>query len=233
MAPRPIARLHLITPDVPSEAAVDALVPVLREAVDRGARWVQVRVKGGTDRVRLERTRRLVEAARSGPEGATVVVDDRVDLALAVGAEGVHVGADDLPVAVARDLMGPQAVIGATCRNPEDARRATDAGADYVGVGPVFATRTKTGLPGPIGPAAVEAVVRATPVPVIAISGITVERVPELLDAGAHGIAVVAAVFSAPDPGAEVRRLLDALTPGTDGRPGLPAALASPERATR
>jgi thiamine-phosphate pyrophosphorylase len=193
----------------------DGVEAVTAQAVAAGAPLVQVRVKDATDRVRLAHAERLHRMCRAA--GARCLINDRVDLALAVSADGVHLGADDVPVEVARRLLGDRAVVGATCRNPEAARRAVDAGASYVGVGPVFATTTKAGLPDPIGLAGVEAVAAAVAVPVIAIAGVTVEGVPALLDAGAWGVAVVGAVFAAPDPSQAVGELLDALG---IGRPG-------------
>ncbi len=144
-------------------------------------------------------------------EAHTCLVNDRVDLALAVGADGVHVGGDDLPVDVARRLLGEHALVGATCRNPEAARRAVDAGASYLGVGPAYVTSTKTGLPDPMGPGGVEAIARAVSIPVIAIAGVTAGHVPELLDAGAWGVAVVGAVYGAADPAGAVAELLEVL----------------------
>lgn len=187
----------------------DDVEAVSDQAVAAGAPLLQVRVKDARDRDRLahaERLRWICHAA-----GARCLINDRVDLALAVSADGAHVGADDVPVEVARRLLGDGAIVGATCRDPEAARRAVDAGASYVGVGPAFATTTKVGLPDPIGLAGIEAVASAVPVPVIAIAGVTVERVPALLEAGAWGVAVVGAVYGAPDPQQVVGELLDAL----------------------
>lgn len=205
-----IARLQLITP--PSTDA--SVVTRTRAALAAGASWVQVRTKPASDRARLELAS-AVQAA-CAERGATCLVDDRVDLALAVGAAGVHVGADDLPVALARRLLGPDALIGATCRTADDVARAADEGADYVGVGPVHATTTKAGLPDPIGAAGLAAITRRATLPVIAISGITVARVAEVLDAGAHGVAVVGAVYDAPDIDDAVASLLDLLPVGSD-----------------
>lgn len=201
-----IGRLHLITPDTADPAVLD----VTRTVLAAGVPVVQVRRKSGTDRERLAQLRSYVDACTS--VGATCVVDDRVDLALAAGAAGVHVGADDLPVTEARRLLGPGAVVGGTCRDAEDARRAEAEGATYVGVGPVYASSTKVGLPEPMGPAGIERIAAAVSIPVIAISGITLERVPELLDAGVHGVAVVAAIYGAPDPVAAASGFLAALT---------------------
>ena len=205
-----IARLQLITP--PSTDA--SVVTRTRAALAAGASWVQVRTKPASDRARLELAS-AVQAA-CAERGATCLVDDRVDLALAVGAAGVHVGADDLPVALARRLLGADALIGATCRTADDVARAADEGADYVGVGPVHATTTKAGLPDPIGAAGLAAITRRATLPVIAISGITVARVAEVLDAGAHGVAVVGAVYDAPDIDDAVASLLDLLPVGSD-----------------
>jgi thiamine-phosphate pyrophosphorylase len=146
--------------------------------------------------------------------GATCLVNDRLQVALAVGADGGHVGGDDLPVAAARRVLGPDAILGATARAPESAREAVAAGATYLGVGPAFATTTKDGLPDPIGVGGVGAVAAAVSVPVIAIGSVTAARVPGLLAAGAYGVAVVTAVSDAADPAAACAELLAALRPG-------------------
>jgi thiamine-phosphate pyrophosphorylase len=208
----PVARLHLITPDADPVLVLAATAV----ALDAGAPWVQVRTKrvgdGGppTDRARLELVAAVV--ARCAPLGATCVVDDRVDLALAVGAAGVHLGDEDLPLPVARGLAPATFVVGATCRDPDAARRAEAEGATYLGVGPVYATGTKAGLPDPIGVRGLARVAAAVQIPVIAIAGVTAAQVPEVLDAGAHGIAVIGAVYGAPDPAEATRELLDALS---------------------
>jgi thiamine-phosphate pyrophosphorylase len=145
------------------------------------------------------------------PAGATCLVNDRVDVALAVGAAGTHLGADDLPVAAARRVAGPGHLIGGTARDPELARRLVAECADYLGIGPAYPTTTKTSLPDALGPARIGAVAAGVAVPVIAIGGITAERVPELLAAGAAGVAVVGAVSGAADPAAATRQLLRAL----------------------
>jgi thiamine-phosphate pyrophosphorylase len=200
-----IGQLHVITATLPAPellARIDAVVGA-------GAPVVQLRTKEGDDADRL----RLAVAARQRCEvwGTTLVLNDRADIAVAAGAAGVHVGATDLPVAAARTVVGPDRLVGATCRDPESARRAEAEGADYLGVGPAYATTTKSGLPDALGPAGVAAVVGAVSVPVVAIGGVTAARVAELLDAGAAGVAVVGAVFAAPDPAAAVAELLDAL----------------------
>ncbi|GLH97916.1 thiamine phosphate synthase [Phytohabitans aurantiacus] len=199
----PFPRLHLITDSFAvARAAVDAAGPELA---------VQVRVEDGVDdRDAYELAGKVVELCVGA--GALCLVNDRLHVALAVGAGGGHVGALDLPVDAARRVLGPGAVLGATARDPGTARRAVAAGATYLGVGPAYATSTKDGLPPPIGPAGVAAVAAAVGVPVIAIAGVTAARVPELLESGAYGVAVIGAIGRAPDPGAATIELLKALS---------------------
>lgn len=184
----PLGRLHVL---------VDSLI-VAEAALEGGAPTLQVRIKSGTDASRLHLTEAIIERCRAAD--ATCLVNDRADVALAVGADGVHVGADDLPVHVVRALLGPGRLVGGTARDPETAQRLVAEGASYLGVGPTFATRSKTGLPEPIGVAGVRAVAEAVDVPVIAIAGITADRVEEVLVAGAWGVAVIGAIADAPDP---------------------------------
>lgn len=178
-------------------------------ALEAGAPLVQVRSKAPSDRRRW--TDAVAVQRLCAASGSRCVVNDRADVAQAVGAHGVHVGDDDLPAPVVRRLLGPGALVGVTCRDPEGARRAVDEGASYLGVGPAYATTTKVGLPDPLGPAGIARVAAAVAIPVIAIAGIDATRVPELLDAGAHGVAVVSAVYEAADPAAAVRELLSAI----------------------
>jgi thiamine-phosphate pyrophosphorylase len=201
-------RLHVLTD---TRAGRDGLGAVAA-AVAAGAPVVQVRAEHTTDRALLEFTRRVVEICAA--RGASCIVNDRVDVALAAGAQGTHLGEEDLPVAAVRRIAGPGHVIGGTARDPRTAAELVVAGVDYLGVGPAYATSTKDGLPSPIGPAGVAAVARSVAVPVIAIGGVTAERVPELLGAGAHGVAVVSAISADPDPAAATRALLDALHDG-------------------
>ncbi|MFD6564512.1 thiamine phosphate synthase [Micromonospora profundi] len=204
-----LGRLHLITDTRPGQDPLTVVRAALTAA--RADLVVQVRVEdSATDREAYDLACRVL--ALCTPCGATCLVNDRLHVALAVGAAGGHVGADDLPVAAGRRVLGPTGVLGATARVPETAIAAIAAGADYLGVGPCHATTTKTGLPDPIGPAGVRAVVDAVDVPVIAIGGVTAARVPALRDAGAYGVAVVGAVSAAADPAQATAELLRALT---------------------
>jgi thiamine-phosphate pyrophosphorylase len=203
----PLGRLHLITDTRPGRDAV----AVVAAALAAGVPVVQVRVEDdATDREAYELAARVKSLCDQ--HSATCLVNDRLHVALAVGAAGGHVGDDDLPVAAARRVLGPAAVLGATCRDPAGARAAVAAGASYLGVGPAFATATKGGLPAAIGPAGIAAVAAAVPdTPVIAIGGITADRVAAVRDAGAYGVAVIGAVSGAADPAAAARQLFHAL----------------------
>jgi thiamine-phosphate pyrophosphorylase len=155
----------------------------------------------------------LVPAAR-------VIVNDRIDVALMIGADGVHLGASDMAVADARRLvdraagrrflMGPF-LIGATCRSASDVAAAAAAGADYAGVGPVFATTSKAGLPLPLGLNGLTAAAERSPVPVLGIGGISTDDVADVLAAGADGVAVIGGIWSAADPVAAARAMVAAV----------------------
>lgn len=200
-----LGRLHVLTDARGGAAALDAVAA----AVGAGAPIVQVRHKDCTDRALYEFAARVVGIC--DPAGATCIVNDRVDVAVAVGAAGTHLGADDLPIRAARRVAGAGHLLGGTARNPQQAAELVAAGADYLGVGPVYRSTTKAGLPDPMGTAGIAAVAEAVEVPVIAISGVTADRVGELLAAGAWGVAVVGAISGAADPAAATRRFLDEL----------------------
>ncbi|MFG3705402.1 thiamine phosphate synthase [Micromonospora sp. NPDC047670] len=203
-----LGRLHLITDTRPGRDPLTVLRAAL--PVARAELVVQVRVTDdATDREAYDLARRAL--ALCARYDATCLVNDRLHVALAVGAAGGHVGADDLPVGAARRVLGPAAVLGATAREPGAAAEAVAAGASYLGVGPCHATDTKTGLPAPIGPAGVRAVAEAVAVPVIAIGGVTAANAPALLAAGAYGVAVVGALSGAADPARATAELLGAL----------------------
>jgi thiamine-phosphate pyrophosphorylase len=202
----PIGRLHLITDARPGR---DVLA-VVAAALSAGADTIQVRVPDDVgDRAAFELSTRVLGLCRGN--GVTCLVNDRLDVALAVGADGAHVGEDDLPVSAARAVLGRHAIVGATARDSHAARLAVRDGADYLGVGPAYATSTKKGLPYPIGVAGVGAVARAVAIPVIAIGGVTVANVTPLRAAGAYGVAVVGAINDADDPGAATAALWQAV----------------------
>jgi thiamine-phosphate pyrophosphorylase len=146
-------------------------------------------------------------ARRCREVGATLIVNDRVDLALAVDAAGVHVGQDDLPAAAARPLLRPGQVLGVSTHDPAQAHRAVEDGADYVAVGSMFPTGSKEGFQ-LVGPDLIRRLRPAIPVPLIGIGGVTVDNAGDVIRAGADGVAVIAAVCGALDPAAATRELL-------------------------
>jgi len=203
--------LHVITDARPGRQPLTVVAGAVAAArrLDACHRLaVQVRVEDDvSDRDAYELADAVLELCR--PHGVLCLVNDRLHVALAVGADGAHVGADDLPVAVARRVIGPMGVLGATCREAAAARAARRAGASYLGVGPAFRTRTKAGLPDPLGPAAVGAVAAAVPdTPIVAIGGVTAGNARSLIGAGAAAVAVVGAVADAADPARATEKLM-------------------------
>jgi thiamine-phosphate pyrophosphorylase len=209
-----LGRLHVLTD---ARAGRDALA-VAVAALSAGAPVIQVRAKGRTDRDLFDFAVRVAAACRAA--GATCLVNDRADLAVAIDADGVHVGADDLPIPAVRKVVGPEALVGGTARDPEVALRLVAEGASYLGVGPTFATTSKTGLPDPIGVGGVRAVVEAVDVPVLAIAGITAATVEEVMATGAFGVAVIGAVVDSPDPHTATHDLMLAVTKAVDALGG-------------
>ncbi|MER6971227.1 thiamine phosphate synthase [Nocardioides sp. NPDC000445] len=183
------------------------LLPALAAA---GVDGFQVRDKGATTRELVVLTASVIELVAAYE--ARVVVDDRLDVALAAGADGVHLGASDLPLADARriaDAVAPGLIIGATCRDRAAVEAAAAAGADYAGFGPVFATTSKAGLPDPLG---VSAVTDAAGVlPLIAIGGISAASAGPVRAAGAHGVAVIGGLWRQPDPLQAAKELVEAV----------------------
>ena len=200
-----LGRLHVLTDARSGRAPLE----VVAAALSAGAPAVQVRTKGVTDRELYDFATRVAELCAAAR--ALCLVNDRVDVALAVGAGGTHLGAHDLPVAAVRRLAGTRHHVGGTARDAPGARALVAEGATYLGVGPAYVTVTKDGLPDALGPAGVAAVASAVDVPVLAIGGITAACVPALLAAGAYGVAVVSALSDAADPARATRELLNAL----------------------
>ncbi len=186
------------------------LEEVVAVAAGAGVGLVQLREKDLSARELLLLGRRLLGPLREA--GASLVVNDRLDVAFALGAEGVHLGASSLPVAVARRLAGLDLLIGASVHSAEGARRAEEEGADYLVLGTIFETRSHPGVNG-AGPDLVAEVARSVRLPVLAIGGITPRNAPAVLRAGAAGVAVITALQSAEDVAAATRDLLQAMRP--------------------
>jgi thiamine-phosphate diphosphorylase len=187
-------------------------LPDLLEAVlAGGGRLVQLREKTMALAELLPLAQRLVRRCRE--VGATLIVNDRADLALAAGAHGLHVGQDDLPAQHARSLLAPGMILGVSTHDPEQARQAVRAGADYVAVGSIFPTTTKAGFQ-LVGPDLIRRVRPEVPVPLVGIGGITAENAGAVLAAGADAVAVISALCAAPDPEAATRAFLARIAPG-------------------
>ncbi len=195
-------RLIAITDNVRDGQA--GLIARASAAVHGGATCVQLRLKDVAARDLVGVARELIRSV-----GVPVFVNDRVDVAIAAGAAGVHLGADDIPVSAVRSIAPPGFIIGASVGN--DAEVSLSAGADYVGVGPVFATLSKKDAGAPIGLAEFARLSVATGLPAVAIGGITAENARSAIEHGAAGVAVISSVFGSIDPAAAARALVSAI----------------------
>lgn len=178
----------------------------VEEALEGGIRAVQLREKdlSGREMYRLAEAMRAVTAKA----GAKLLVNDRIDVALAVGADGVHLGLASIPPADARRLVGPAALVGCSTHNLAEIREAEGGGADFVIFGPVYPTPSKAAFGPPVGVAALKDACAAARIPVFAIGGVTAANAGEVLAAGAHGIALISAVIAAADPRAAAADLV-------------------------
>lgn len=181
---------------------------VLKLVLGAGVKVIQLREKNWTDRALVARAAEFRDATRSA--GALLIIDDRVDIALAVEADGVHLGQDDLPIATARKLA-PDLVIGASTHNLQEALAAQEAGASYVNIGPVFTTQTKAVPTGTVGPEMLDAITPHLRIPFTTMGGIKEHNLEAVLSRGARHVAVVTAVTAAPDPGTAAWALRSAM----------------------
>ncbi|MBT9312911.1 thiamine phosphate synthase [Leptothoe kymatousa] len=185
------ARTYLVTS--PSER----LVAIVESALKGGVDIVQYREKSADDEIRLKLATQLKQLCHQ--YNSLFIVNDRVDIAVAVGADGVHLGQQDMPMDAARRILGPMPIVGRSTTNPAEMRRAIDEGADYIGVGPVYATPTKPGKAA-AGYGYVRYAVEQAPMPWFAIGGIDLTNVAAVRDAGAPGVAIVRAIMQADEP---------------------------------
>ena len=182
-----------------------ATVEIVRAAVAGGVTCVQLREKSCGTREFIEEARALAAVLRDA--GVPLIINDRVDIALAAGADGVHLGQRDMALADARRLGPPGWIIGISAESVEDAIRAEREGADYIGVSPVFATPTKTDTAPPLGLEGLRAIRAAVKIPLVAIGGIQMANARDVIRAGADGLAVVSAIASADSPQAAAAAL--------------------------
>ena len=201
------SRLCLITDPGGSDCSAEMLKRV-ELALATGVSLVQYRRKQGTDALRLQEARQLAELCQAYQ--ALLIINDRIDLALLVNADGVHLGQDDLPHAAARQLMGPEKLIGRSTHRLAQLEQAQEEGADYLGVGAVYATATKADRTA-AGLGWVRDASASARIPWFAIGGINGDNITEVLAAGASRVAVVSAIMGASDPAAAARQLLTQL----------------------
>ena len=207
-----IGRLHVLTDTVLQNRFSHLELTEL--AISGGADTIQFRQKKGS-------TKELIEIARGmkrlcTEKGAVFIVNDRIDVAIAADADGVHLGQDDFPIPLARKLLGEDRIIGGSAATVEEIETCIREGADYVGFGPVYPTGSKDDA-GPVsGIDFLKRIVSSTPVPVIAIGGIDQSNASHVMGAGAHGIAVISAVCCREDPQKAARDLHDMVAPGNN-----------------
>ena len=196
-------RLYLVTDSSLSRGR--PLIEIVGAALRGGVTVVQYREKSATTRRMIEEAREL--RALCSEAGVPFIVNDRLDVALAVDADGVHVGQDDMPVRVARALLGPGKILGVSANNPAEARDAMAGGADYIGASPVFATPTKPDAPRPLGLDGLRRMAESVGIPVVAIGGMNAENAASVFGGGAAGVAVVSAIVGACDIEAAAREI--------------------------
>jgi thiamine-phosphate pyrophosphorylase len=184
-----------------------SLEDVILRSVRGGARYVQIREKDQSTRDFIEEALRIKNILK--PFDVPLIINDRVDVAIAVKAEGVHVGQNDMPYRMARSLMGPGAVIGLSVETWEDVEEAEGFDCDYIGVSPVFETPTKTDTKGAWGLDGLARIKAFSRHPLVAIGGINVSNAADVVKSGADCVAVVSAVCAAPDPELESRKVAD------------------------
>ena len=183
--------LYLVTSPCPQ------LFSVVEGALQGGLSLVQYRDKTAEDTIRLENAQKLCQLCHH--YGALFILNDRADLALAVDADGVHLGQQDIPIPVAREILGPQRIIGSSTTNPQEMEKGIAEGADYIGVGPVYETPTKAEK-APAGLEYVRHAAENSPLPWFAIGGIDTENIRDVIEAGARQVAVVRAIMQAENP---------------------------------
>ncbi len=194
--------LYLVT------SPAENLLAVVDDALRGGLKLVQYRVKETDDNIWLHQAQQLRQLCRD--YDALFIVNDRVDIAFAVDADGVHLGQTDIPIGLAREILGSQKIIGRSTSNPDEMQTAIAQGVDYIGVGPVYKTPTKPDKEA-AGLEYVEYVEKNCSIPWFAIGGINLENIREVLSVGASGVAVVRAVMDAEQPGLAVRQFLNHL----------------------
>ena len=184
----------------------------IREALAGGCKWIQLRMKGATD----EEVRPIAQKVKEWckEQNATFLIDDRVQLVKEVGADGVHLGKNDMPIAETRKILGDDFIIGGTANTFEDIKAHYEAGADYIGCGPFRFTTTKEKLSPILGLEGYREIIQKMKaenidIPIVAIGGITKEDIPDIMKTGVNGIALSGCILNAKDPAAETHDIIE------------------------
>lgn len=202
-----IGRLHVIT-DTELQTRFSH-IELANLAIAGGADTIQFRQKNGPTREMIETARQIMQLCME--HSVTFIVNDRLDVAIASDSDGVHLGQDDFPIPLAREILGENKIIGGSAVTLDEARKCLDEGADYVGFGPVYPTASKKDA-GPVtGIKRMKEVIDRISLPLIAIGGVNKDNAAEVIQKGAHGIAVISAVCCQQDPERATRELLRAL----------------------
>jgi thiamine-phosphate pyrophosphorylase len=205
-----IGRLHVITDTELQDRF--SHVELARMAIAGGANTIQFRQKSGPTREMIETAKQMKQLCKN--HGVTFIVNDRLDVAIASDSDGLHLGQDDFPTPLAREILGINKIYGGSAVTLDEAQKCLDEGADYVGFGPVYTTTSKTDA-GPVtGIEIMEEVIAKIPLPLIAIGGVNKDNASALIQAGAYGIAVISAVCCQQDPERATRELLRAIRDG-------------------
>lgn len=185
--------------------SVNGIIQDVKDALGAGAKMIQYREKELSTRKMYEEGLEIKKLCEK--YSAKYIVNDRIDIARATGADGVHIGQDDMPLEVTKKLI-PDAIVGVSCSNTKEAVEAVEGGADYIGVGPVYPTSTKTDAGIPIGLEGIRKIRENVDIPIVAIGGITIDRVKELIKAGADSVSAISATVG-PRTGENVARFVE------------------------
>ncbi|HCH03033.1 MAG TPA: thiamine phosphate synthase [Vibrio sp.] len=196
-------RLYLVTDD---QQDLATLKHVVSEAVLGGVTMVQVREKHGDVRAFIERAQAVKDILTGS--GVPLIINDRVDVALAIDADGVHLGQSDMPADIARRLIGPDKILGLSIENEQQLAQADTLPIDYIGLSAIFATPTKTNTKNHWGIEGLKKALNTSSLPIVGIGGINQSNIPELMATGVHGLALVSAICHAQDPQSAAKYLL-------------------------
>ena len=207
-------QVYLVTD--PDLAAGKDLCAIVEQAVKGGVSMVQIREKKASTLDFYQQALAIKKILR--PYKVPLIINDRLDIALAVDAEGLHIGQSDLPYAIARQLLGKDKIIGLSVENIEQAKEANELDVDYIGLSPVFSTQTKEDIAKPLELEGIREIASFTKHPTVAIGGINKENTASILEAGADGIAVVSAIICSDTPELAAKELADEVEKGIKNR---------------